>query len=216
MGNTFAEHTDMPATNPYIQSSQGNQPDFSAIVNKAIPGFNGLTNSATGIIDNLLKGLPSSSSARASNAYFGAGSGLGAGSDFLRNRGFDLYGQQGEQRKQTGLQDLLSFLQGYSGTVMPTTGQTLQDRQASNQLGFQQQQYYDSRYDQEQAEAEARRAQGAQNWIRNAAVDAPSVFPGSSGWRTGKSIRESNPSAVPYFLETGRVSQGNVVPKWKF
>ena len=94
-------------------------------INTAIPGLPGLTKNATDIIGNLLTGLPSPDQARQENAYFGAGSGLDPTSDFLRNRGYDLYGQKAEQRKQTGLQDLLALIGGYSGTVAPTPGQQI-------------------------------------------------------------------------------------------
>ena len=60
-------------------------------MSSAIPGLDKLTSSATSIISNALNGLPSPSESRLANAYFGAGSGLDPTSDFLRNRGFDLY-----------------------------------------------------------------------------------------------------------------------------
>jgi hypothetical protein len=40
--------------------------------------------------------------------------------------GYDLYGQQAEQQKQQGLENLIAMLTGYSGTVAPTTGEALQ------------------------------------------------------------------------------------------
>lgn len=103
-------------------------------INQAIPGLSGLTQSATGIIDSALRGLPSPSESRLQNAYFGAGSGLDPGSDFLRNRGFDLYKRDANARQQQGFNNLLGLVQGYSGTVAPTPGQELQDRQQSAQL----------------------------------------------------------------------------------
>jgi hypothetical protein len=111
--------------------------DTSAYLNQVLPGFDKLGGQATSVISNLLSGLPSASAARTSNAYFGAGSGVGSTSDFLRNRGYDLYGQQAQQRQQTGLQDLLSTIGGYSGTVVPTAGQSLQNTQFGQQLGEQ-------------------------------------------------------------------------------
>ena len=102
----------------------------------AIPGLSGLTNSATGIINSALNGLPSPSESRLQNAYFGAGSGLDPTSDFLRNRGYDLYGAKANQRQQQGLANLLSLVGTYSGTVAPTPGQELQDKQATGQLAL--------------------------------------------------------------------------------
>lgn len=118
---------------------------------KAIPGLPGLTKSATDIISNALSGLPSPSQTRMENAWFGAGSGLDPTSDFLRNRGFDLYNLRGEQRQRGGLQDLLSLVGGYSGTVAPTPGEQIgastaaanraqQAAQFNAQLGFEREQ----------------------------------------------------------------------------
>jgi hypothetical protein len=115
----------MPGFRGEITQPTSNLGVGSYAINAAIPGLSGLTKSATDIISNLLGGLPSADQARQENAYFGAGSGLDPTSDFLRNRGYDLYGQKSEQRKQTGLQDLLSLIGGYSGTVAPTPGQQI-------------------------------------------------------------------------------------------
>ena len=68
-------------------------------------------------------------------------------SDFVRNRGFDLYGKEAEASKQRGFDDFLKLLSGYSGTVMPTVAQQqrsgefaqdLQQRQNEANLGVQQ------------------------------------------------------------------------------
>lgn len=125
----------------------------------AIPGFSGLTKSATDIIGNLLNGLPSADQSRQANAYFGASSGLDPTSDFLRNRGYDLYSQKSEQRKQTGLQDLLSMIGGYSGTAVPTPGQQISQQEsgadraqraseaaAANALGTRRQDFEENAY----------------------------------------------------------------------
>lgn len=105
----------------------------------AVPGFNNLSTSASGIISNLMGGLPSAAPTQRANAYFGTGSGM-PGSDFVRNRGFDLYGQEAESRKQRGFDDFLKLLQGYSGTVAPTTGQQLQSEQFNANLASQERQ----------------------------------------------------------------------------
>lgn len=94
-------------------------------INQAIPGLPGLTKGATDIINNALLGLPSSSEARLENAYFGAGSGLDPTSDFLRNRGYDLYKSKANERQRGGIQDLLSLIGTYSGSVVPTPGEQL-------------------------------------------------------------------------------------------
>ena len=105
-------------------------------MNKAIPGFSGLTQSASDIVGTLLKGLPSASPTQRANAYFGTASGM-PGSDFVRNRGFDLYGEEAEKYKQRGIDNLLAMLQGYSGTITPTTGQALQSDQFNQEIAMQ-------------------------------------------------------------------------------
>jgi len=102
------------------------------ILNSAIPGFSNLSASGSGIVKNLMGGLPSAGPAQRANAYFGAASGM-PGSDFIRNRGFDLYGQQAEQYKQRGFDDFLKLLSGYSGTVAPTVGESIQEDQFPTQ-----------------------------------------------------------------------------------
>jgi hypothetical protein len=109
--------------------------NFNAIAENAIPGFGGLTTGASNIVGNLMGGLPSAAPTQRANAYFGVGSGI-PGSDFVRNRGFDLYGEQAEAYKQRGFDNFLKMLQGYSGTVAPTTGQSIQDQQFQADLAF--------------------------------------------------------------------------------
>ena len=121
-------------------------------INQAVPGLSGLTSSASGIIQNALSGIPSPSLSRLSNAYFGAGSGMDPTSDFLRNRGFDLYRTQAQGQQRQGIQDLATLLGSTAGTVAPTPGQELQNTQAqrslaeqssqfSQNLGFEREQY---------------------------------------------------------------------------
>lgn len=119
-------------------------------LSNAIPGFSNLTQDATGIIGNLMGGLPSAAPAQRSAAYFGVGSGM-PGSDFVRNRGYDLYGEQAEGYKQRGFDDFLKLLTGFSGTVAPTTGQQLQNEQFNADLDFRNRQaaaqnYLDNEY----------------------------------------------------------------------
>lgn len=118
---------------------------MSGIVNNAIPGFNGLSGSATGIIGNLMGGLPSAAPTQRSNAYFGVNSGM-PGSDFVRNRGFDLYGEQAQQNQQRGFDDFLKLLQGYSGTVMPTQAEQIGQNQFAQNLSQKQYEFNTGQY----------------------------------------------------------------------
>lgn len=100
-------------------------------------GFGNLIQSAQSDVGNLLNGLPSPSQAQTANAYFGAGSGVGSTSDFLRNRGYDLYGQQAQQNKQTGLQDLNSLIGSTSSPALSNQSQQLQNNQFNSNLSQQ-------------------------------------------------------------------------------
>lgn len=94
-------------------------------IESVLPGFTSASGDAMDVVSNLLKGLPSADTARTANAYFGTASGLNPTSDFLRNRGYDLFNTQADARKQTGIQDLLALLQGSSGTLFPTANTVL-------------------------------------------------------------------------------------------
>lgn len=112
-------------------------------LNQALPGFSNLTSGATGIIGNLLQGLPSPSTTRQAAATFGVQNGLGTGSGITNNYGYNLYNKTGQQNQQTGIQDLLSMLGTYSGNVTPNQGQIQQGQQfgatlANNQAQFNQ------------------------------------------------------------------------------
>lgn len=102
---------------------------------RIVPGLSKNFSTASGNINELLGGLPSPSIARNAAAYFGINSGM-PGSEYIRNRGFDLYNSQANDMRQRGIQDLLGLLQGVSGTVVATPGQALQDKQAAGQLGL--------------------------------------------------------------------------------
>lgn len=111
---------------------------------QTIPGLSTATNQASSNILNLLGGLPSTSQARTTNAYWGVGAGqpaTGGIGTFIGNRGTDLYGQQAQQNNQTGLSNLLSLIGGYSGTVSPTAPQLLQNQQFNSQLAQNQNQF---------------------------------------------------------------------------
>ena len=63
-----------------------------------------------------------------SAARFGIGSGMplgGGGSTIAGNFGRKLVGQTSQGLQSQGLQNYLNTLQGYSGTLMPTTGETM-------------------------------------------------------------------------------------------
>ncbi len=106
--------------------------DFSRkshdILANAVPGLDNLTAGASGVVNNLLGGMPSPSVAQRANAYYGGASGMPS-SDYVRNRGVDLYGQQADQYRQRGFDDFLQLLRGTSGTIAPTPGEQLQSNQ---------------------------------------------------------------------------------------
>ncbi len=107
---------------------------------RSIPSLGKMTSGATNIIQSELGGLPSPSETRTANAAWGAGAGLAPsqGMDFLGQRGGRLYRSEIENRQRQGIEDLLKFLQGYSGTVVPTTGQELSYGLARDQREFDQ------------------------------------------------------------------------------
>lgn len=81
-------------------------------LNQLIPGLSPAIGGAMSNINNLISGTESPAVTRNMNAYFGAGTGLGSGSEYLNNRAIDLYGQRSNQRQQLGLQNLSSLLSG--------------------------------------------------------------------------------------------------------
>ncbi len=108
-------------------------PISGSVSTAGVPGFNRLSTTATGNIQNMLSGMPSAGPTKRANAYFGAGSGM-PGSDFVRNRGYDLYGEKADKYQQEGLDNFLKLLSGYSGTVMPTAGQQIETQQFNANL----------------------------------------------------------------------------------
>lgn len=129
----------MNAQYPWMQPRIAAPSSATSMLKSNIPGFENMSGAAGGNIMQLLGGMPSASPARRANAYFGASSGM-PGSDFVRNRGYDLYGEQAEGYKQRGLDNFLKLLQGYSGTVAPTAGQEIQNNQFGADLDFRQRQ----------------------------------------------------------------------------
>ena len=127
MGASIA--TPNPTTATATPATAANQPQTLA---QSIPGLDHMSSAASGNILNLLSGSASPSKARTTNAYWGVGAGQPATSDinsFIGQRGTDLYGQQANANQQTGLQDLLSMIQGYSGNVGLGAGQQQQGQQ---------------------------------------------------------------------------------------
>ena len=117
-------------------TDSSNATNYNTFMEGILPGYGKLTSTGTGVIQDMLSGLPSPSAARQSNAYFGAGSGMGAGSDFLRNRGYDLYGQQAKQQEQQGVTDMLAFTQGIAAPANTYTGTQNQMQLGQGNLGL--------------------------------------------------------------------------------
>lgn len=107
---------------------------------RAIPGFSKNLSTASGNINELLSGLPSPALARNAAAYYGVQSGM-PGSDYVRNKGFDLYNTQANAMRQQGQDDLLKLLSTVSGTAVATPGQTIQESQFGRNLGQQESQF---------------------------------------------------------------------------
>lgn len=91
-----------------------------------LPGIGGVLQSGLGNTSDLLSGVESPAVTQTMNAYWGGGSGLAPGSEFLRNRAVDLYGMRSAGRKQQGMQDLLGLLGGISGPTAAYRGQDIQ------------------------------------------------------------------------------------------
>jgi len=105
-----------------------------------LPGIGNLTTSATGVIQSLLNGLPSTSATRTNNAYFGVGAGqpdTGGVGTFTANRGADLYGQQAQANRQSGLANLFQAIGSYSSPILANQGQQLQNSQFGANLAQQ-------------------------------------------------------------------------------
>lgn len=115
---------------PNIPSAGATQGSVNSIINSAIPGFNGLTQTGTQLIQDLMSGKLSPGTVNEiqdAGAAQAAASGVpGASREFgsvfadqvLRN-----IGTASEKRQQQGFGNLLSLLQGYSGTAMLTPAQ---------------------------------------------------------------------------------------------
>jgi len=172
----------MPSGSVVSSFPQQQRPALGAgqyAINSAITGLSGLTKGATDIIGNLLSGQTPTEPSRLANAYFGANSGLDPTSDFLTRRGLTLYGQEDERRKQSGIDNLLKLIGGYSGAVAPTPGQEIGQQES-------------------QADRAQRAAEAAMN---NALGNRRQDFEENSYW--GKA-----PSGVPSFWDILNGSYG--------
>lgn len=91
-----------------------------------LPGISGTLGQQLGNINNLISGTESPAITQNMNAYWGANSGLAPGSEFLRNRAVDLFGERSAQRQAQGGQDLLGLLGGVSAPLSSYRGQDVQ------------------------------------------------------------------------------------------
>jgi transcription initiation factor TFIID subunit TAF12 len=114
-----------------------NPADF---LNTILPGTTTATSSALSNVQDLLTGNPSPDITRNANAYFGAQSGM-PGSDFIRNRGFDIYNQASDARKQQGLGDLSTLIGTVAGPTLTAQGQYQQNQQFGQSQAQQNQQF---------------------------------------------------------------------------
>lgn len=113
-------------------NTTGTGTNGQSFLESVLPGIGNLTSSATGVIQNLLNGLPSVSQSRTSNAYFGVGAGqpdVGGVNTFTANRGADLYGQQANQNRQSGLSNLFQAIGSYSSPILSNQAQQFQNQQ---------------------------------------------------------------------------------------
>lgn len=101
-----------------------------------IPGFENLAQIASGNVQELLAGVESPAITQNINAQWGVGAGV-PGSEFLRNRAVDLYGQRAEERKGRGLDSLLKMMQGFSGTAVAAPASILQAEESAAGRGTQ-------------------------------------------------------------------------------
>lgn len=128
---TAQQYPVIQPTQPFtIQDPNAFAASTKKILSSAIPGLDKLSGTASANTQALMEGQPSPNPVRRANAYFGTRSGM-PGSDFVRNRGFDLYGEKADSYQARGFNDFLSLLKGVSGTIAPTTG----EQTSLNQLG---------------------------------------------------------------------------------
>lgn len=122
---------------PVLPSTGQLASNLTGILNQAIPNFSGLTGQASGIIGSAMSGqLPQDvqdviQNAAATQAVMGGmpGSSRISGS-LYGNRTLRDLGLTSLQRQDKGVTDLISLLQGVSGTAAPTFGQAQEQENA--------------------------------------------------------------------------------------
>lgn len=125
---------------PTLGTSGQLQGNLTNILNQAIPGYSGLTQSASSIIGDSMEGkLPPDvqNVIRDASATQAVASGMPGSSNMSGtlsgNRTLRDLGITSLQRQDSGVKDFLSFLQGVSGTAAPTFGQLQEQENAIDQ-----------------------------------------------------------------------------------
>lgn len=111
---------------PFGMGPQAGPKSLMSDLESTVPGLSELLGTGSGVIKNRLSGTESPAIAQNMNAMWGAGAGLAPGTEFLRNRGVDLFGQRAEARQSQGLQDLLGMLGGITQPLGQYRGQNIE------------------------------------------------------------------------------------------
>lgn len=162
-----------------------------------IPGEEALYQQASRNVGDLLSGEESPDITRNINAAWGAGSGLAPGSEFLRNRAVDLYGQRAEGRKAQGMKDLLAMMGTFSGTVSATPGQILGDEASQRALALDRDQMAQQQRQFESELAQRQQMQDAQLALENRRFDLQYDLSKPRRFRPTDSINY-NPNSIWY------------------
>jgi hypothetical protein len=146
--------------------------NMTGALNNAIPGFSGTTATTSKLIKELLAGKLTSGErgaiydAGAERATLGGMPGASAkGGSLFANADLKNIGLASGQRQQQGIQDFLSMLQGYSGTVVPTVGQEMQNNQFNLSQAQQESQFGRTYGLQRDTFDEGKRRFNFENWI---------------------------------------------------
>lgn len=117
--------------------------NMTSPLNSVLPGLSKNLGQSSDIIGQLLSGNLTSGERRSifnAGAERGVMSGMpgstAVGGSLFANADLRNIGLASGQRQQQGIQDLLSLLQGVSGTVVPTAGQEIQDQQFGQDMDF--------------------------------------------------------------------------------
>jgi len=165
---------------------------YNNIIEQSIPGFSGLTSSASSIIENLLKGGTSTGPSQNSAAKFGVKTGM-PGSGVSNAFGYDLHNKRSDEMKQRGIDDLLKLVTGYSGTVAPTTGQQMDQRQFDQNNLFRQNESNAANSLARQGMLAKEREANKPKWgVVSSGWDAYNGRPSSSSWGIGGGVRNIN------------------------